>query len=163
MKTQPQIDLRGISVEDGEFHSPFVLHFGRPNRPFFDRYTVVSTTDGSAVVTVRFLIRWNLLRHVDGLWRYKVLRSRRWRLTPRSNRSHRGDYRYVWRSCSIIFHHRLCNSSCRVMFGGERIFLRLGLGLHVSIFGRWIGTQVLGAIKICTEKKTLNTGNRQEP
>jgi hypothetical protein len=36
-----------------------------------------------------------------------------------------------------------------VIFGGERIFLRLG----VSIFGCWIGTQVLGAIKICTERK----------
>jgi hypothetical protein len=35
------------------------------------------------------------------------------------------------------------------MFWGKRIFLRLG----VSIFDCWIGTEVLGAIKICTKRK----------
>jgi len=121
-------------LKDGKLHSPFVLHFGRPNRPFFDSYAVVSTTGGSTVIIVRFLIRWDLLQYVDSLWRCRTLRSRRWRLTPRSNISWRGGYRSTWRSCSNIFHRRFCDSSCRVMFGGERIFLRL----DVSIFGCWI-------------------------
>ena len=136
-------------LKKGELHSPFVLHFGRPNRPFFDRYTVVRTTAGSTVIIVRFLIRWNLLQYVDSLWRCRTLRGRRWRLTPRCNISWRGRYRCTWRSCSNIFHRRFRSSSCRVMFGGERIFLRLS----VSIFGCWIGIQVLGAIKICKKKK----------
>lgn len=138
-------------LKDGELHSPFVLHFGRANRPFFDRYTVVSTTTGSTVIIVRFLIRWNLLQYVDSLWQRRMLRSRRWRLTPRRNISWRGGYRYTWGSCSnlLLFHRRFCDSGCSVMFGGKRIFLRL----DVSIFGCWIGIQVLGAIKICTERK----------
>ena len=145
-------------LKDGEFRSPFVLHFRRPNRPFFDRYTVVSTTAGSTIIIVRFLIRWNLLQYVDSLWRCRTLRSRRWRLTPRCDISRRGGYRCTWRSCNSIFHRRFRDSGCRVRFGGERIFLRLS----VSIFGCWIRIQVLGAIKICTEKKKIDRRNKQE-
>lgn len=49
----------------------------------------------------------------------------------------------------FMFHSRFSDPSWSVMFGGERIFLMLGL----NIFGGWIETQVLGAIKVCVKKK----------
>jgi hypothetical protein len=121
---------------------------------------MVSATGRSTVVTVRFLIRWNLLQYIGSLWRCVTLRSRRRGLTPRSNRSGRSGYRHIRRRCSnlFMFHRGFCDSSGRVPLGGERIFLTL----EVSIFGCWIKFQFLGTIKICTENLVRETGKSHD-